>query len=138
MGGISTIRAAASVSINERAAQEHGYLIARGVRALALVGHCVSDPVVMLQVSTRLETLAEPGTVPFVIERGDGQAEYGYASAKWVVDLYRWLGNADISALPDRERNLIAGLLFGYSVDAIRQFDEAASGRCFHLPPPVS
>lgn len=35
--------------------REHGYLVARGVRPLALIGHFNADPVAMERAATRLE-----------------------------------------------------------------------------------
>src|SRR5437667_1474184 len=99
---------------------EQSYLVARGVRALALVGRCRADSVLMLRAATRLEALADTRVVPFVLDRGDGVAECGFAAASWVLDLYRWLALANPATLPPQHRERVIGLLLGYSVDAIR------------------
>jgi hypothetical protein len=110
--------------------QQHAYLVARGVRALALVGHCDAKPMTMLRAATRLEVAAGPGIVPFVIERSDGVADLGYAATQWAIDLYQWTFS-DEAGVPERHRHHIVGLLLGYSPDAIRQFEERCTGRRF-------
>src|SRR5438552_2346447 len=70
---------------------EQSYLIARGVRPMALVGQCPADAAwVLTRVATRMEEVADPATVPFVVDHGDGNASYGFAAAAWVLDLYQW------------------------------------------------
>ena len=113
---------------------EQAALIARGVRALALIGTCQAEQVTMLQTATKIGTLAHVNTVPFVLDRGDGVAEYGYATAQWVVDLLRWLLQSSPDRVPPKHRDRIVGLLCGYSAEAIRLFDERTSGRLFETP----
>jgi hypothetical protein len=108
---------------------EQGYLVARGVRVLALVGECAADNFSMLEAMTRIESLCQPPTIPFVIDRGDGVADCGVTGAAWALDLYRWIITAKPSALPALQRDRISGMLLGYSSDAIRAFEERASGR---------
>lgn len=115
--------------------QEHAYLIARGVRALALVGHCEADEIGMLRWATLLDSAATQGAIPFVMPRGDGLADYGFASAQWVVDLLSWL-NSD--AVPTVHRHRVLGLLLGYDSDAIRDFGEQAECRLFSSALPGS
>lgn len=107
---------------------EHAYLVARGVRALAVVGRCEADAAQMLSTATELERHAQAGAVPFVFDRGDGVADYGYAAAAWVLDLYRWLHS---DGVPATYRHHVTGLLLGYSAAAIREHDEAGAGRLF-------
>lgn len=71
--------------------REHGYLVARGVRPLALMGHFNADPVAMERAATRLEEAVPPGAIPWVLDREDGVANYGCAGAAWVVDLMEWV-----------------------------------------------
>lgn len=108
---------------------EHAYLVARGVRPLAIVGHVEAAPLVMLQVASRLE-IASIGeaVIPFVVPRNDGFADCGFAAARWVVDLYQW---AISGAVPADHAHRIRGLLLGYSADAMRAHDERGSGRRF-------
>ena len=62
---------------------EQAYLVARGVRPLALAGHCPSQHV--LRAATRVERLAVPGVVPFVLDHRDGTASFGaLVSFPWV------------------------------------------------------
>ena len=109
---------------------EHAYLVSRGVRPMALAGHCPADPMVMLRASTRLSTAAiGQDVLPFVIDNGDGTASCGYAAARWVIDLFE-------SAFRDKHpnRHQILGLLLGYSVPAISRHEENNSGRRFTGP----
>jgi hypothetical protein len=115
--------------------QDHAYLIARGVRSLALIGQCESDDWTRLQHLTRLEAIAEPGAIPFVIDRGSGWADFGFAASGWVLDLYSWAVQGPQDAVPDLQRHRILGLLLGYSTEAIRLFEEGRSGRLFTALP---
>jgi hypothetical protein len=108
---------------------EQAYHVARGVRPLSLVGHCDSDPMTLLRVATQIERATCPGTVPFVIDHGDGFASYGYAGAAWVVDLYQWANDA--TQVSQEQRHRINGLLLGYSVSAISSHEDENSGRRF-------
>ncbi len=70
---------------------EHAYLVARGVRPLSLAGHLeIEDEVSLLSIATKIERHAQPNVVPFVVDHGDRIASFGYASTRWVVDLYEW------------------------------------------------
>jgi len=111
---------------------EHAYLVARGVRPLALTGWCPADAVVMLRVTTRLESAAETGALPFVIDHQDGSASFGYAAARWVLDLYEWIVRD--TAVPQEQRERITGLLLGYAPDAISRYEEGVTGRRFLSP----
>lgn len=112
--------------------REHAYLVSRGVRAIGLVGHCTARPLDMLKVATRIETLADSGTIPFVIERPDGVADVGFAAAAWALDLYEWLLSEP--AVPENQAHRIVGMLLGYAPDAIRRFEEEKGGRRFDPP----
>ncbi len=85
----------------------------------------------MLRVATKVEALSDPKVIPFVLDRGDGFADYGFAGARWVLDLYQWTILAGPSTLPPAQRDRILGLLFGYDLSSISLFDERASGRLF-------
>ena len=111
--------------------REHAYLIARGTRALALVGQCRAEPVTMLRMATRLERFGETGVLPFVFDQRDGYAIYGYAASSWALDLFRWI---EESRVPGAQRHRILGMMLGYSVGAIRDFEERQDGRYFDLP----
>ena len=109
------------IELVEAEAREHAYLIARGVRPLAIVGHCPAEPRRMFEVAAQLEELATDGAIPFVAPRDDGIADYGYAHSKWAIDLLSW---AQTDAVPTEHRHRIIGLLLGYSVQAIRAHEE--------------
>ena len=113
--------------------REQAHLIASGVRPLALVGTCEAEPGTMLRVSTQLEGAASAQAIPFVLDRGDGLADFGYAASRWVLDLWQWLTHegGDVPAI---QRHRIRGLLLGYGVEAIRSFEERSSGRLFQEP----
>ena len=119
--------------------EEHAYLVARGVRPLALVGNCVARARAMRRARLSLERSACDGVHVFVLDRGDGFADYGYAAAPWVVHLYGWAVSAreaDDSVLA-RQRHRIVGLLLGYSVSAISDFETAATATTSSSPAPT-
>lgn len=111
------------IEIDEKLAQEHLYLIRRGVRPIAFIGLCSSAAQTMLRASTVLESFSESGDCPFVIDRGDGSAEYGFAAAAWVVDLLRWIYNKK-SPAPEKQRDRVLALLLGYSTTAVASYEE--------------
>jgi hypothetical protein len=83
----------------------------------------------MLRESTRLDALGCAGAIPFVVDRGDGVAEYGYAARTWALELYRWLSGTDENAVPSECRHRILALLLGYGADAVQDFEEQGAGR---------
>jgi hypothetical protein len=97
--------------------REQAFLVARGVRPLALVG-TVEPCQVASAPNTLLRRADGEGVIPFAIPSGLA----GYASHAWVVDLIQWADTA-----PRIHRDRILGLLLGYSPDAIRQFEEFGS-----------
>lgn len=105
---------------------ECAYLVARGVRPLALAEHFPAHH--LLRVATRIECHADVGAIPWVIDHGDGVASCGYASERWVLDLYEWAVKGPV---PEEQRERIIGLLLGYSAAAIREFEAHGSGRRF-------
>ena len=123
--------------VSDELLREHSYLVARGVRALALAGWCGCDAQSLLRAATRVEMCASELTIPFVVDHGDGNATYGYAASRSVLDLYEW---AQRAAIPPVQRVRIVGLLLGYSPAALSDFDGQASGRRFSssLPEPGS
>jgi hypothetical protein len=106
---------------------EGAYLVARGVRPLALMQDGTMDNGAMLRAMTRLGMHGEPPAIPFVLDHHDGTGSYGYAAASWVIDLYRW---ARLQA-PDTVRAQVIGLLLGYSPEAVSRYMEAKSGELF-------
>lgn len=122
-----------AVELSSERIQEHAYLIANGVRLLALIGTCEAEPATMLRVTTQLENAASPNSIPFVFDRGDGLADFGYAACSWVLDLFQWATRAD-SRIPARQKHRIRGILLGYGAEAIRTFEERSSGRLFEQP----
>ena len=115
---------------SESYVSEHAYLVARGVRPMAIVGHVEADKNLMLQAASRLETVSVgESVIPFVIPRSDGFADCGFAAARWVVDLYAWLVGPD--GVPEDHAHRIRGLLLGYNAEAIRDHDDRGCGRRF-------
>ena len=110
----------------EPEAREQAYLVARGVRPLALVGHCLADQRIMFEVISQLEDCSSAGAIPFVFPRNDGFADYGYANSTWAIDLLRWAQSGEV---PTNHQHRIIGLLLGYSVVAIRNHEEHTYGR---------
>ncbi len=131
-------RSSVSADLDPAVLREHAYLVARGVRSLALAGHAESAAITSLAIASTLEQVAEPRTIPFVIDRGDGFVDFGFASKRWVIELYRWAVTEKENAVPDVHRHRILGLLLGYSADAIDAFEEERSGRLFYEVPLTS
>jgi hypothetical protein len=123
-----------ALQVSDDTLREHAYGIARGVRPLALAGMCRAEPDEMLAAQTRLEAMGEPGAIAFVCPRTDEFADCGYASAAWVIDLYRWMVGAVDDVLPSKHRHRMVGLLLGYGVSAIADYEEQAAGRACHQP----
>ena len=110
---------------------EQARLIDRGVRPMTLFSPFDSDSDLMLRVATRLETLsANTSSVSFVIDRGNGFADCGFAAHIWVVETFRWIGEQANNS-PYRSR--ILGLLLGYSATAIQNFEQQKNVRWFTL-----
>lgn len=101
---------------------EASYLVSRGVRPLALVGHCPAQSLLMLRVRTRLAMARyQFDTIPFVVPERDGGAAFGYAANRWVIDLLTWALSGDV---PPARKHEILGLLLGYSATAIARHQE--------------
>jgi hypothetical protein len=108
---------------------EQAYLVARGVRPLAIGGHCVTAETCLLRLATVVETAAgsEP-VISFICPHSDGTTSYGYAANTAMLDLYEWATSDEV---PARCRHLVAGLLLGYSATALSEHDQAGTGRRF-------
>jgi hypothetical protein len=111
--------------------REHAYLVARGVRPLAIAGECSADALTMLRTATRIEAFAVPGAIPYVCDCKDGVAEYGYAAQQWAIDLFEWIMTAQRSVVPTEHRHHVLGLLLGYTPSAVQHFQANLSGRRF-------
>jgi hypothetical protein len=99
--------------------REHAWLIARGVRTMALVGTVELDQKPMENAFIKLGQIAGGSAIPFVIPRRDlGHAEVGYAAAPWIIDLFEWLGTQ-----PARIYSQVLGLLLGNSAAEIADHD---------------
>lgn len=117
---------------------EQAYLVARGVRPLALIGTCDQDESTLQATITRLKILAGGTAIPYVVPaRCPGRAAYGYASEAWSIDLLAW---ALSDECPDTQRGRVIGLLLGYSPDEIRRHDQMGCGEQMVTwsPPPGS
>jgi hypothetical protein len=100
------------------------YLVSRGVRPLALAGHCPAEPLVMRRVKTLLHRARQAELViPFIVADGGnpGSAAFGYASHRWCIDLLEWALGDGVPAVRKHE---ILGLLLGYSPPAIARHQE--------------
>jgi len=102
------------------------YLVSRGVRPVALIGHCPADPIIMLRIKGGLHKARQAQLViPFIFAEGGepGSAAFGYASHRWCIDLLEWAMSA---AVPSARKHEILGLLLGYSPSAIARHQETA------------
>lgn len=109
---------------------EHAYLVARGVRPLAIANHFPTPSVSVLRIATVIEAAAEGEDVlPFVLDHGDGSGSFGYAANRMTLDFYEWA--ASDRAIPEQQRHRIIGMLLGYSPVAISRYEETGCGRRF-------
>lgn len=108
----------ASLEVSDDVLREQVYLVARGVRPLALAGEC--DVAETFAVRSRLAVVAAREALAFVRDLGKGRAACGFASHAWAIDLFVWAS----TEAPALQRDRILGLLLGYSPDAVRRFEE--------------
>ena len=120
------------IELDDELISDAAYLVARGVRPLALVYDGTADQLSMLRMATQLETIGDQGCIPLVVDHKDGRAGCGFAAAEWVIDLYEWTTSS--VAVPAKHRHAILGLLLGYSTTAIDQHLQALGGRRFRSP----
>ena len=101
--------------------REQAWLIARGVRPLALVGDIELGETNMQDCFAKLSGIAGTSAIPFVFPVPTmHHAVVGYAAAEWVIDLLKWSYNQ-----PVRRYHQIIGLLLGYSANEIARHDRA-------------
>jgi len=99
--------------------EDHAFVIARGVRPLALIGTFYTRNCCGTELLDSLRAVrGADDVVAFILPSFGGSMAYGYASHEWVVDFYRWaLENA-----PKPYFDYILGLLCGYSPQAVSDF----------------
>ena len=113
---------------------EQAYLVARGVRLLAIVGtveNVLGDVVDVRQMlyEAAVESAGSQASVPIpflVKDAGTNLVSVGYASHGWVVDVYEWLMS---NTVPDQMASRVMGLLLGYSGDAVMQYERVQAGQ---------
>jgi len=109
---------------------EHAYLVARGVRPLAIGGHFPTGSASLLRIATLIEdAAAQEDVTPFVVDHGDETGSFGYAANRWTLDFYEW--SVKDRAIPEQQRHRVIGMLLGYSPVAISRYEETGSGRRF-------
>lgn len=90
---------------------------------MAIVGYVDAVEQSMLEAESRLAIVgSDSRAIPFVVPRLDGIADCGYASAGWIIHLYKWL--VQTPSIPEIQQHRIRGMLLGYSSAAIRDHDE--------------
>lgn len=113
---------------------EQAYLVARGVRLLAVAG-VVEDTIenlvdvrqMLYEASVESAGSQERVPIPFLIKTpGTNLVNLGYASHESVVDVYEWLLGG---TLPGQMVIRVMGLLLGYSGEAIAQFECMQAGQ---------
>ena len=102
--------------------EEQAYLVARGVRPMALLGRVEPEEHAMLAAFITMSSMVNHSSgmpinpIPFVVPTQDGsRADVGFAAEPWVIDLLKWA--RDNVSEPHLSR--IVGLLLGYSPAAI-------------------
>ena len=120
------------MGVAEAQMSHDAYLVAQGVRALALVAVIPNDPSFMVDAYNVLATIGNgvyPGAcrpaMPFVLPLlGEDVADAGYASHSWVIDTYEWI----VGNVPKPHLARLLGLLLGYSSDAVAAYDDRPTG----------
>ncbi len=102
--------------------REQAFLISRGLRPMALLGHCAPEQEADVRGLLYVHG-ANYEAIPFFHRTPTG-FDFGFAAEGWVLELYVWAQGAP---RPHRER--IEGLLLGYSPAAIARHDAKERGR---------
>lgn len=115
---------------------EQAYLVARGVRLLAVAG-VVKDVVenvvdmrqMLYEAAVESAGSQERVPIPFLVKDPDTNLiNLGYASHEWVIDVYEWLLGGTV---PPQMVSRVMGLLLGYSGDAVAQYECMQAGQRF-------
>ena len=109
------------------------YLVARGVRPLALIDRQVpAGETRAIRYRTRLERAAQgsPEAVAFVVvtRAAPGSVIGGYAAHGWVIDLLKWALSPEVPGARSHEILGLLGLLLGYSPQEIADHQERYRG----------
>jgi len=67
--------------------REQAYLVERGVRSLAVCGTCSESEANQVPAVLALAGAYSPGAVPWIVCRGEGLFDYGFAASRWAADL---------------------------------------------------
>lgn len=96
------------------------YLERSSSRCIALIGSEVYTSTTEAEIKDRLVFLVASSKIikPFVF-LFEGFLQYGLYKHEWAIDLYKWAYNQ-----PTTMRDVILGMLFGYSSDAIAEYLE--------------
>lgn len=113
---------------------EQAYLVARGVRLLAIVGAVEDDSELVTAARQMLYEAAVESAgsqarvpIPFLMKCSDTNlVDIGFASHEWVVDVYEWILSG---CVPDQMVSRVMGMLLGYSGDAIMQYERMQAGQ---------
>ena len=95
-------------------------LIRNGVRPLCVVNTLTEREIKEGNVEEQLRETCCGGVVPFIADIGEGLFECGFAASEWVVDTWRWINKN----VPDSQKHRLRGLLLGYSVSAISDYEQ--------------
>lgn len=118
---------------SDDAMAEAAYLVERGVRPIALCGTVtIASEIERMLLMQRLNAAVNNRNVKqFIVDFGDGIAQYGFVAAGWVLDLYQWVLFTDI---PSVQRERIFGLMFGYGIESIARYEDLSNGRLIVAP----
>lgn len=116
---------------------DHASIVVMGIRPLVILGLSDGAEDEVAHIRNMMADVAERvsddqnSAIPFAIPYGKtGAYPFGVASEQWIVDLLEWA----FAYAPERQRNQIACLLAGHSVQAIAQLDRDTSQVCATLP----
>ncbi len=96
----------------------HALLVSKAGRFVSVIRDL--DPQAqasLMDAALQVERNSLPGCRPFQVTRPDGRVELGYATAQWVIELYRWLVTE--SRIPELQRRRMLAVLLGFGAESI-------------------
>lgn len=113
-----------ALNMSDVALSNHVILpVMNGARPMAFLGTIPANEDEMKRARRKLKKAAAGKPVtPFVLDRGDGVAIFGYAQEPWVVETLAWLHAT--TTMEDFNYHAVMGLLLGYSPREIGRFEK--------------
>jgi hypothetical protein len=111
--------------------QTQAYLVEKGVRLIAQVGHFLDlTKEDFTELYTEVQEAAHGSSrcLPFYTGEIGGPIIFGFARYRWAADMYEWLHSDEAGALPPFIYHAILGMMYGYSGSEIREYLDRIRG----------